>query len=136
MPTAGVSEEKIGFVRKVYTENGINYVSIDYVDFYTGDAAVEKAKEHGDALQDEDGNWYLDDDGYYIVNDNTQLRTFPLSADCSIKVVDYSGSSIKLKATTFTKLKSTGLTFDSGEMLMNIRVENGVAKSLEQKYLP
>jgi hypothetical protein len=136
-PTPGVSEKRIGFVRKAYTKSGVNYVDIDYVSFLTGAEAVEKAKADGMAEQDEDGTWYVPND-YYISNDNPMLRTFPLGSTCSIKIVDLggSGAEIPMKSLTFAQFKAKGPTFDDGEMLMYINVQNGIAVSLEEQYRP
>jgi hypothetical protein len=134
-PTAGVTENRIGYVRKVKTTLGVNYVTIDYVEFLTGTAAIDAARAHGDAQQDEHGDWYVDDD-YYIVNDNPLLRTFPLSATCSIRVVDLSSGSITPVSITFNHLKAMGPTFGSGELLMHISVVNGIVQSLEEQFRP
>ena len=90
MPTpTSVTRERIGFIRDAYTHEGVNYIVIDYVNFLTGDEALDKAKADGEAEQDMYGNWYLPND-YYISNDNALLRTFPLHANCVIKIVDFS----------------------------------------------
>ncbi len=130
-PTAGVTENRIGYVRKAYTSNGKNYIDIDYVQFLTGQAAIDAAKADGIAEQDEHGNWYVPND-YYIVNDSSQLRTFEVSSTAAIKLDDGSAK----KSITFAKLKSMGPTFDDGEMLMHCKVVNGIVTSLIQQFVP
>jgi len=135
-PSPGVTEKRIGFVRKVYTKNAINYIDIDYVDFLTGQAAIDKAKEDGNAQQDENGNFYIDD--YYISNDSKKLRTFALESGCTIELVDLSGtgSEIPMKSITFAKLKTMGPSFDDAELLMHIDVKAGYVHSLKEQYRP
>jgi len=131
-----VTEKRIGFVRKAYTEAGVNYITIDYVNFLSGDAAIEKAKEDGKAEQDENGKWFVSND-YYISNDNKAVRTFPLKSNCTIKVVDWdSNEDITSKSITFAELKSKGPEFDDGELLMDVDVVNGLIKSMVERYRP
>ena len=130
-PTAEVTENRIGYVRKAYTKDGKNYIDIDYVQFLTGQAAIDAAKTAGDAEQDDHGNWYVPND-YYIVNDNNQLRTFEVGTSASIKL----DQGTSKKTITFAKLKSMGPTFGDGEMLMHCNVVNGIVTSLLQQFVP
>ncbi len=136
-PTPGITEKRIGYVGKVYTKSGINYIDIDYVNFLTGTAAVEAAKEDGYAEQDELGNWYVPND-YYITNDNKTIRTFQVGLSASIKIVDLagSGSGIPMKSITFAKLKTMGPTFADGVLLMHVDVVSGIVQSLEEQFRP
>jgi hypothetical protein len=51
-----------------YTSGGAQNIDFDYVQFYEGAAAEKEAAKHGDTA----------DSGYYIVNDNTKIRTYEL----------------------------------------------------------
>ncbi len=102
---APVTEKRIGFITDAYTHEGVNYIKIDYVIFLTGDEAIQKAVEEGNAEKDENGEWYVPND-YYISNDNAKLRTFPLADNCVIKIIDFSGpgGSMTLIIKTFAEL--------------------------------
>jgi hypothetical protein len=133
-PTVGVTENQIGYVRTASTTGGKNYIDIDYVQFLTGQAAIDAAKADGKAEKDEHGNWYVPND-YYIVNDNPKLRTFEVSPTASIKIVDLS-SGVKLKSITFVQLKTMGPTFADRKLLMHCNVANGIVVALEEQFRP
>ncbi len=130
-----VTEKRIGFVRDAYTHDGIDYIVIDYVSFLTGDDAVEKAKEDGMAEQDMDGTWYVPND-YYIANDNPALRTFPLSGECTIGIIDFSGAGGGLAMIEITLAELKAYDLADGRMLMHVDVKNGVVENLEEQYRP
>lgn len=133
-PSVGVTEKKIGFVQKAWTASGKNYITIDYVDFLTGQAAIDKAVADGKAEIDEHGNYSVPND-YYISNENPMLRTFELSPSCAIRVVNQSHAP-DLKSVTFTQFKTMGPTFGAEEMLMHIDVKDGVVQSLKEEFRP
>jgi hypothetical protein len=69
----------MGFIDKVWEKNGKRYLSIDYAEFLTGDAATQAAIEAGDLQPGEQ----LDND-YYIRNVSAQKREFTVSASAVI----------------------------------------------------
>jgi hypothetical protein len=131
--TVAVTENQIGYVLTASVTGGKNYISIDYVQFLTGQAAIDAAKTDGVAQKDSQGHWYVDND-YYIVNDNTKIRTFEVAPTASIKVLK-TGSS-ELKSVTFSQFMALGPTFASGKMLMHCNVVGGIVVALEQQFVP
>lgn len=61
-------EKATGFVRKVYTKNGRNYIDIDYI-------VLENCIRNQDCPS-----------GNKLINDNTLIRTFELSSNIRIKL--------------------------------------------------
>ena len=45
--TPYVAEKQIGYIKKVYAKSGKNYLSIDYIQWLTGDAAEKAMREDG-----------------------------------------------------------------------------------------
>ncbi len=76
----------MGYVDEVWESGGVRYLSIDYAEMLTGDAAVAAAIEAGDLAPGED----LPND-YYIRNVNPQLREFTVSPSASITTATYLG---------------------------------------------
>jgi len=68
---APVTGKRFGYIRKFETKSGTVYVTMDQAEFLTGKAAAAAATAHGDESPPPND--------YYIVNDNRQLRTFPIA---------------------------------------------------------
>ncbi len=69
----------MGFIDKVYLKDGKRYISIDYAEMLTGQAAIDAAVAAGFILPGED----LPND-YWISNENPQKRTFEVSDSVAI----------------------------------------------------
>ena len=68
-----------GIIREVWDDEGTHKITIDYVDFLTGDEADVAAVADGYIVEGE----HVEND-YWIRNDNTKLRTFTVSASAVI----------------------------------------------------
>ena len=64
----------MGYIDKVYIKDGKRYISIDYAEMLTGQAAIDAAVAAGEIAPGED----LPND-YWISNDNPQKRVFEVS---------------------------------------------------------
>ena len=73
------SERVPAFVESVRTEAGATILTVDYIQFLTGDEAAAAASERGDESPPPND--------YYIVNDNTRLREFAVQAGISVVTV-------------------------------------------------
>jgi hypothetical protein len=82
-----VTEKAIGYLKKVYTKGGKNYLSIDYVQWLTGDAAEKAMREDGQCPKK--GECIVLND-YYIRNQNPLIRTFEVAPDAEILAHDFS----------------------------------------------
>jgi hypothetical protein len=69
----------MGYIDKVWVKAGVRYLSIDYAEMLSGDAAKQAAIEDGLIKPGED----LDND-YYIRNQNPKKREFTVAADVTI----------------------------------------------------
>ena len=56
-----------------------DYLTLDYIQFLTGDEATTAAAEHGDESPPPND--------YYVVNDNPRLREFPVAPGITVRVV-------------------------------------------------
>jgi hypothetical protein len=81
-----VSEKAIGYLKKVYTKKGKNFVDIDYVQWLTGAAAEQAMREDG--LCPKKGECIVLND-YYIRNQNPLIRTFEVSPDAELLAHDF-----------------------------------------------
>ena len=69
----------MGFIKKAWVQGGKRYISIDYAEMLTGQAAIDAAIAAGDIQPGED----LPND-YYIRNTNHDLREFEVSGAVAI----------------------------------------------------
>ena len=76
----------MGFIRKVWEQGGKRYISIDYAEMLTGQAAIEAAIAAGEIQPGED----LPND-YYIRNTNPALRQFQVSDTAAITTSTWQG---------------------------------------------
>jgi hypothetical protein len=119
-PLAG---EQHAFVRAV--DPGRRTVTIDVVDWYTGQAAVKACAEDGKTSA---GAPFCK--VYYYRNRNPLQRTIPVAADAAITVVRYGTAGVD------TDSPATLADLSSRLDLFQLRVDGGVVTSLAQVYLP
>lgn len=132
--TTGVTEQRMGFVISA-SSTGARSIRIDYVEFYTGDEAIAKAREDGSDVVYFDpalGRYVIDND-YYIRNNNPLIRTFPLAAGCRIRMLPETGGSEPTETVTYAELR-TRLT--ERKRLMIINVVTGSCTWMDEFYLP
>lgn len=84
LPFSG--EKQIGYVKKVYSKNGKNYLSIDYIQWLTGTEAQKAMREDGACPKT--GECIVFDD-YYIRNVNPLIRTFEIAPEAEITMQTY-----------------------------------------------
>jgi cytoskeletal protein RodZ len=76
----------MGFINKVWEEGGKRYISIDYAEMLTGQAAINAAVAAGDLQPGED----LPND-YYISNTNPEKRQFEVAASPALTTSTWNG---------------------------------------------
>ena len=77
----------MGYIKKVWVQGGKRYISIDYAEMLTGQAAIDAAVAAGEIQPGED----LPND-YYIRNTNHELRQFEVSASVAITTASWDAS--------------------------------------------
>jgi len=138
-PPSGDTEEQpfvektAAFVTGVRTTGGITYVTLDYIQFLTGDEAVAAAAARGDESPPPND--------YYIVNDNPQLREFPIDENIDVQVVFSSEGYSEPGGLRIPFAEWLGGVTGSLELYYltnyySVTVTDGVIKSLDQEYLP
>lgn len=84
LPFAG--EKQIGYIKKVFSKAGKNYLAIDYIQWLNGAEAEKAMREDGKCPKN--GECIVLDD-YYIRNVNPLVRTFEISPDAEITMQTY-----------------------------------------------
>lgn len=83
-------KEQYVFITNIVQRKDINYIDADYIQYLTGDEAVEAAKKahQADTFQTEDGKTHIDvPNDYFIVNENNKIRRLILAKDCVFELI-------------------------------------------------
>lgn len=137
--TVSAKEEEhkqVGYIERVYEENGKRYLQFDEVKFLTGDEAVEQAKKDGNAIF-ENGQYYVLDD-YYIVNEDKELKDYLIDKDASLNMLGFmvnpESDDITNKPVNFQEFKD--IVNSKGARLYYIYTLNGIVEKVEGQFIP
>ena len=122
------------YIKKIYDKNGDTYLEVDFIQFLRGDEAVKVAKREGEAPYDinENGDTiYFVYNDYYISNQNPKLRTFKLSPDVKIDLLNF-GINEEIKDNELASLKNKELEYSP----MIIISESGIVNKIVEQYIP
>jgi hypothetical protein len=129
---------QVGYIKRVYKKGSRHYLTIDYVQFLTGQAAIKAAIEDGFIKSGET----LDND-YYIRNQNTKLRTFIIKVGIPVSAETYfSGGTPVGKATlTLAEFQSAMSPSDANNGSMRaapwwITIQNLTVTKIQEQYVP
>jgi hypothetical protein len=75
------SQKQMGYIKNVYEKDGENHLDIDYIEWLTGDAALEAMEKDGKCPENAP---CLVINDYYIRNNDSQIRTFEISPRVTI----------------------------------------------------
>ena len=91
----------MGYIKKVWEQGGKRYISIDYAEMLTGQAAIDAAIAAGEIQPGED----LPND-YYISNTNKQERQFEVSGSAAITTSTWNATVDAPRTITWTDFVS------------------------------
>jgi hypothetical protein len=133
-----LTETRHCYIKKIFSENDRTYIKVDYIEFLTGEKAIEIAKEDGQAefniSEFGDTIYYVLND-YYIINKNNKLRTFELSSDIVIELFYYTETNYEIQHLKNTDLKKLEEHIKNHPILV-IEIIVGIVRSLKEQYTP
>lgn len=136
-PKPIIKSKQIGYISNVYEASGKRYLSFDYVQFLTGNAAIEAGKKDGTAIY-ENGKYYVEDD-YTIVNNNKGIKNYVIADNASLNVlgcwIDNYNGDINNHSISYTTFKSVSNSLN-GHMLCYIYTKNDIVVKVEGQYTP
>jgi len=131
--TPAPSERVPAFVESVRTEGDATILTVDYIQFLTGDEAAAAASERGDESPPPND--------YYIVNDSTRLREFTVQDGISVVTVvnddgtsDPGGHELSLAEWVARLSGPSGDAFRYSFYWLT--VSGDTITTIEQQYLP
>jgi len=131
--TATAPEKQFCFMRSGTWEGSTPELIVDYAQLLTGDEAVAAATAAGAESPPPND--------YFIVNDNTKLRTLPADPKMTVKVVSKSdgmvsgGYSMAFGEWYDVLIGMSGSSFVK-DMPYWITIEDGTIVAIEEQYLP
>jgi len=134
--TVGETARSHGYIRRFYQNDGRYYVTVDYIQFLSGDAAVAAARRKNDAqVEVVNGDTvYSVFNDYYIVNDNLEQRTLPLGEEATFTLWDGSGDLRQYTATAAQVLDKGAELFRYAPFI--VETKEGRVTSITEQYVP
>jgi hypothetical protein len=134
------SERQMGYIKKVYAKNGMNYLDVDYIQWLTGSAAEQAMREDGECQKT--GECIVYDD-YYIRNVNPLIRTFEIAPEAKITMETYEAEKTGIvnnnQEITFAQFK--GIFAPGSQSLPKdvpyiVEIANKKIISITEQYVP
>ncbi|MBC8060539.1 MAG: Ig-like domain-containing protein [Clostridiaceae bacterium] len=118
-----------GYVQRVYEDGGKRYLEYDEIQFLNGDAAIAAAKKNGETV----------DNDYYIVNSSKALKTYEISKNAAITLVnlflEQTQDDLKNVPVSYDQFKNY-INSDKSSTLCKIQTANDVVLKVDGVYLP
>jgi len=137
-----VDEKAIGFIKKVYEKSSKRYLEIDYIQMFSGEAAIEAAMEDTGCSREKISNGDCApslNNGFYIRNNNSQIRIFEISNKAIIKSLkEENMSEMPVQFSYFKSIFSDETPEHQWLKTApyNIEISGGIITLISQQYLP
>ncbi|MDS1008128.1 tetratricopeptide repeat protein [Clostridium sporogenes] len=137
------SGKQIGFINRIYEQNGKKYLKFDKVEFFKNKDSNDRTAER-EAIKDGKED-YLFDDGriandYYLRNNDNSLEEYEISPNVQVNVCTYHINSnintIDLQRISYEKLKTLDNVYGQGNALFYIYVEDNVIVKIQEQFRP
>ncbi len=133
-----VIEKKIGWVKEVND----NYVSLDEVEFYMYDEALNEAIKDNSkkVIRDEDTGKLYVSDSYYIRNNSDEITTYTIDENTVFEICKYLLREVpnasEVESVSYETLKKAVDDYYERGLLCWIYTEDNKITKIEQQYIP
>ncbi|RKP58008.1 hypothetical protein D7Z26_00400 [Cohnella endophytica] len=141
LPVPKSSDSHVAYIDRIVQENGNYYIDANYIEWYEGEEANKVFLE-----REPDSGLDAAPDGYYIVNDDAQIRRLEISPNAKVYMQIYNRTGNVEEATTewneqISIEKFVSLFADDAEMNMkdypyHLQVEGDKIVKITQQYIP
>jgi hypothetical protein len=124
------------YIKKIYTTGNTSFIVADYIQFLMGKEAVDAAKKNNNAemvIDNKGDTVYSVPDNYYILNENTALKTLPLAKNVEILFVENNGTKTDIHKPVFEMLKER---IKNDDAIFILTISDGVVKKIKEQYVP
>ncbi|WP_045688266.1 hypothetical protein [Hymenobacter sp. AT01-02] len=135
--------EKVGktarshaYIKRFYQEQGDYFVTVDYIQYLTGNAAIATARRRGDAAADvQNGDTvYSVFNDYYIINDDTKQRILQLSPEAAFMLWDKSAALRRYTATPAEVMALDTALLRYAPFI--VETKRGIVTNLTEQFIP
>lgn len=125
-------QQTYSLIIKVYSEKGKNYIDADYIQYLTGDMAIEEAKKNGEAdvFIVNDKKEYAIPGDYFILNQSKKIRKLELSNNIKFELVNNDDIKNPSEINTFKYFKKN---YDGTYKLI---IEGKKVVKIEEIFIP
>ncbi len=122
--------KQLGYVKKLYEESGSKYISIQYVQWLSGEEAIKAMMEDDKCTREEAQSRYTDD--HYIRDKNKEVKKVKVSNNATYSIIKTGAEATK---SNFDEVKKE-LGETTQGILCDVTIKNNEVTDLKQKYQP
>ncbi|WP_239616769.1 hypothetical protein [Cohnella mopanensis] len=141
-PVPQDSNSRAAFIDRIYQQDGKDYIQADFIEWYEGEEANKVFRE-----REPDSGMTEAPDGYYIVNDDSQLETVEIAQDVKVYMQIYNRNGKVEEADTVwneqISLDQFVAMMSDNESEMNLKefpyhlmMEKGKIIKITQQFIP
>lgn len=122
--------KQLGYVKKLYEESGSKYISIQYVQWLSGEEAIKAIMEDDKCTREEAQSRYTND--HYIRYKNKEVKKVKVSNNATYSIIKTGAEATK---SSFDEVKKElGETIQG--ILFDVTIKNNEVTDLKQKFQP
>ena len=122
--------KQLGYVKKLYEESGSKYISIQYVQWLSGEEAIKAIMEDDKCTREEAQSRYTND--YYIRYNNKEVKKVKVSNNATYSIIKTGAEATK---SNFDEVKKE-LGETTQGILCDVTIKDNEVIDLKQKYQP
>lgn len=141
-PVPSNPDTRVAFIGEIYDRgDGLFALDADFIEWYEGEDAARVFLE-----READSGLDGPPDGYYIVNDDTEVRRLTVAPDAEVymQIYDRTGNIVeadivwneRIDARRFVSLFRDGASMNMRDYPYHLTIENGVVTRITQQYIP
>lgn len=130
-----LTDNRFAFIRELEILNSDLLVKVDYVDYLTGQEAVEAEWRDEAYFVDGDDTITNITDGFYISNVNQKLRAFLIQDKISVdQIIDDDGPQKIQESKPLNRSQIE--TYIKNETLLFLYVKKGIIERIDERFMP
>ena len=122
--------KQLGYVKKLYEESGSKYISIQYVQWLSGEEAIKAIMEDDKCTREEAQSRYFDD--HYIRDKNKEVKKVKVSINATYSIIKTGAEATK---SNFDEVKKE-LGETTQGILCDVTIKDNEVTDLKQRYHP
>ena len=129
------SQQQYADIIRIYQKADTTFLDADYIQYLTGEAAIEAAKKahQADTFQTEDGKTHIDvPNDYFILNESKKIRQLALAKDCVLELII---NPDRTHPITDNSLKSLRTIYSDSPFILTLN-DKGFVVKVKEVFLP